>query len=163
MVAKKEGNDACCPICRKVLPVNIANYAKTSVDKCDYTEDEEVTNLSIQQDGEKVCEKKFYWMYQSLDGGWWYYESSHNIEIETAFLKYMKFIDEKDDDTSISCDEEDLLYNHVEIEILQKVYIIDFVLVIQCPKNNPNRVRKIKRVDKYDSSRSKGVAGLRYT
>lgn len=177
MVAKSEGNNVCCPICRKALPINITNYAKTNVDKCDYADCTDCTDYTDYTDyidytnytdytdytdyTKDIDKSKFYWTYQSLDGGWWYYEPSHNIIIETAFLKYMKYIDEHEDDDSES--REDELYNSIEIEILQKIYVIDFDLVMQYPKNNPNLTRNIKRVDKYDPSRAKGVAGLRYT
>ena len=81
------------------------------------------------------------WMYGGRVGGWWFYENSHNVEIEGAYQKIPRA--------------------PIKINILSSDYIIDFNNTTQMNTSN-GAVRPIKRVETPSFRESKGVAGVKY-
>jgi hypothetical protein len=108
-------------------------------------------------------------MYQGRNGGWWYFQADHNAQIEEGYVKFNNYIEEikekenyiapGDVNNEVIHDE----FSSVEIEVCGKLYDINFHSMEQHPKNAYGGYRKVKRVDKFDLSNAKGIAGLRYT
>lgn len=81
------------------------------------------------------------WMYGGRVGGWWFYENSHNLDIEAAYQKAHR-----------GC---------IKVSILSTDYIIDFDGNTQTNTAN-GAIRPIKRVESASFRESKGVAGVKY-
>jgi len=78
------------------------------------------------------------WQYEGRNG-WWLYDCRTSREIQKAF---------------------DANEASVEVLIAGFVYVIDFSRMIQFRRNEPNRIRRIRR-QPLDPNTTKGVAGLR--
>jgi E3 ubiquitin-protein ligase RNF146 len=139
-----------CPICREPIPNSLFE------------------NASIDVENAEECVSEYAWMYQGRNGGWWYFQANHNVQIEEGYAKFNDYAEElkKRDDGIAPGDINDEVihdeFSSVEIEVCAKPYIINFHSMEQHPKNTYGGYRKIKRVDKHDLSNAKGVAGLRY-
>jgi len=92
----------------------------------------------IHQKDVPTFDDQFQWLYEGRNG-WWIYDMRTSQDIERAFKSNQ---------------------NKCELLIAGFLYVIDFQRMIQYRRNEPNRVRRIRR-DRPDLSLTKGVAGLR--
>ncbi len=86
----------------------------------------------------KLFDDNKQWFYEGRNG-WWVYDMRTSQDIENAFKS-----------NESKC----------ELLIAGFLYVIDFERMIQYRRNEPNRMRKIRR-DRPDINSTKGVAGLR--
>lgn len=133
------GEDTTCPLCRSPVDNSL------------------LENASAPADTLPPRDENFAWMYQGRNGGWWYYQHDHNIQIENAYQSYI----------DLQRDPNDPLANFVDIEVCSKPYTINFETMQQHQRYQTNVLgvgyyRNIKRVDKFDLDSSKGVAGVKY-
>ena len=132
-----------CAMCRREVPEDFLQHPDL-LEKLDL---QAVTEKGFDDEGE--C---WQWMYEGRNG-WWEYEERLVGEIEEAF-RQSKNEHNLDDGT--------LTNNSLsEFLIAGYMYVIDFNLMVQFRKDNPNRKRRIKRDQKDNIHTYKGVAGLR--
>lgn len=125
----KFGNNKC-PQCRCRIPDNFIEKAVAPV-----------SSSTFDEGGSK-------WMYSSRNNnGWWFYENSHNLEIDTAYRKALE--------------SQPTVFTPFVINIISSNYTIDFNCNTQTNTTN-GAVRNIKRVDGANLHESKGVAGVKY-
>jgi len=102
---------------------------------------------NAKEDEDKILENGYYWLYSGRNKGWWIYDDATCEIIEDA---YTKFINDNNESS-------------IDITIIGKEYIIDFVNMLQINKIHNNRTRKIRKVfiDKDSCDKNiKGISGL---
>ena len=131
-----------CPLCRQDISFSLIDKPRlVSIDE-DNSNDGKID----------ITPNDCSWFYEGRNG-WWEYEERLVGEIEEAF-RQSKNEHNLDDGT--------LTNNSLsEFLIAGYMYVIDFNLMVQFRKDNPNRKRRIKRDQKDNIHNYKGVAGLR--
>lgn len=137
------GEDSSCPLCREPIDGALLENASGDIDTL------------------PSRNENFAWMYEGRKGGWWYYQSDHNAQIEEGYQKYI------DVQNMGSGGDVVIMNNMVNIEVCSKPYTINFETMQQYQSYQANVVgngyyRNIKRVDKFELDTSKGVAGVKY-
>ena len=119
-----------CALCRQDITVDCIENP-TLVKPVNTHKDKERRNEQSDED------QRFVWYYEGRNG-WWQYDEKTSSEVEKAFKSGKR-----------SC----------QLLIAGFLYLIDFESMFQMRRNEPGRMRRIKR-DKPDAER-KGVAGIR--
>jgi len=138
-----------CPLCRAVVPTADIENAKMS------TEDFEKN------------QRVFQWEYSGKKGGWWAYEEAAMQQIEEYCVHWVKGkvtaggpVKPATPAAAVGFVVSDPSQCY-EIEVGTRIYLIDFDNMVQYPKGQPHRQRKIRRKAKLQRSGSlKGQAGL---
>ena len=131
-----------CPLCRQDISFSLIDKPRlVSIDE-DNSNDEKID----------ITPNDCSWFYEGRNG-WWEYEERLVGEIEEAFQQSKN---------ELNLDDGTLINNSLsEFLIAGYMYVIDFNLMVQFRKDNPNRKRRIKRDQKENIHNYKGVAGLR--